>query len=280
MERFRAMGCEVVVGGATAAELEEIRELFDARERTFSRFCPGSELSRVNAAPGDVVVVSPVFRRMLDQALRAAALTDGLVDPTLGAAIEAAGYDRDIAELVADPRPPGEAARWSWRSLSVVGPFLRRPSGLRLDLNGVVKGRTVDDALALLAGPGFVSAGGDLATTEPLDVELPALAAVRVRGALATSSATKRRWLRGGEWQHHLIDPRSGRPSRSPWTDVTVCAGTCVEADVAAKAAFLLGWQGPAWLDRRTLAGRFLLPSGEAVHTRAWLAGVPAVDAA
>ena len=45
--------------------------------------------------------------------------------------------------------------------------------GVQLDLNGVVKAAAVDDALRLLSGPGFVSAGGDLATTRPLDVALP-----------------------------------------------------------------------------------------------------------
>jgi thiamine biosynthesis lipoprotein len=76
-------------------------------------------------------------------------------------------------------------------------------------------------------------------------------------GGLATSGTTKRRWLRAGETQHHLIDPRTGRPSRSRWTEVSVAAGSCLEADIAAKAAFLLDDQGPAWLDARGLPGRF-----------------------
>ena len=50
---------------------------------------------------------------------------------------------------------------------------------------------------------------------------------------------------------------------------MTVAAGSCVAADVAAKAAFLLSDDGPAWLDERDLAGRFR--EGEAVATnRAW----------
>jgi FAD:protein FMN transferase len=93
---------------------------------------------------------------------------------------------------------------------------------------------------------------------------------VSVRGGFATSSRARRRWLRAGEWQHHLIDPATGRPSTSPWTDVSVCASTCLDADIAAKAAFLLGRDGPDWLDDRGLAGRFLLPSGESVSTRGW----------
>jgi FAD:protein FMN transferase len=103
-------------------------------------------------------------------------------------------------------------------------------------------------------------------------VALPEGGFVRlVSGGLATSGRTKRRWLRGGTEQHHLIDPATGRPSESRWDEVTVCGRTCVAADVAAKAAFLLGDDGPAWLDERGLPGRFLADG--AVHeNESWLA--------
>jgi thiamine biosynthesis lipoprotein len=141
-----------------------------------------------------------------------------------------------------------------------------------LDLNGVVKAAAVDDALRLFSGCGFVSAGGDLAANTPLDVELPNGGSARlVAGGLATSGRTKRRWLRGGEHQHHLIDPATRRPSTSPWDEVTVCGATCLAADVAAKAAFLLGDHGPDWLDERALPGRFLA-DGFIRENASWLA--------
>ena len=153
----------------------------------------------------------------------------------------------------------------------MVGRLLVRPVGLELNLNGVVKGQTVDEAVGLLSGDGFVTAGGDYAGRGEFDVALPGGDSVRVtRGGLATSGTTKRRWLRAGVWQHHLIDPRSGRPAESPWAEVTVNAGTCLEADVAAKAAFLLGFDGPAWLDARRLAGRFLAEDGPPVLNDVW----------
>jgi thiamine biosynthesis lipoprotein len=277
---FRSMGCDVIVGGASPRERAGIERLFERRDRRFSRFVPVSELNLVNAYEAETIVVSPAFERMLVEALLAAVLTGGLVDPTLGRAVEAAGYDRDFEQLSTDSSPPGDGDTGRWRELRLAGRCLSRPVGIRLDLNGVVKGKTVDDALARIEGPGFVSAGGDLATRVPLDVELPGGEAISVVGGLATSSRTKRRWLRGGEWQHHLVDPATGRPSASPWTDVTVCAATCADADIAAKAAFLLGRDGPDWLERHGLAGRFLLASGEVVRTAAWRAGVREMTAA
>jgi FAD:protein FMN transferase len=257
--RFEAMGCTIEVGGADARSLAAIKALFRRYDFVFSRFRPDSELNLVNRAGGRPVRVSSLFARALEIALRGAAETEGLVEPTLGGALEAAGYDRDFDELGPDPSPPLPAALGSWHSIRAHGSFLRVPAGVRLDLNGVVKALAADDSLALLTGPGFVSAGGDVAARGGLTVGLPAGGTVTlVQGGLATSGSSQRTWIRGGRQMHHLIDPRTGRPADSSWEQATVCGATCLAADLAAKAALLMGSRGPAWLDARGLPGRFL----------------------
>src|SRR5207237_546617 len=106
-----------------------------------------SELSRLNRDASEVVVISRLFAHAVRTALSAAAATDGLVDPTLGAAVEAAGYDRDFSMLGDDERPPGSPTPGKWRSLRLSGRLLSRPPGTALDLNGVVKSLAVDAAL-------------------------------------------------------------------------------------------------------------------------------------
>jgi thiamine biosynthesis lipoprotein len=138
-----------------------------------------------------------------------------------------------------------------------------------LDLNGVVKAQAVDDALRA-SGARLVAAGGDVAVSVETAIALPGGGEVTLRGGgLATSGTTRRRWLRGGVWQHHLIDPRTGQPSSSRWDEVTVAASSCLQADVAAKAAFLLSDDGPGWLDQRGLPGRFL-EGGRATVNASW----------
>jgi thiamine biosynthesis lipoprotein len=266
------MGCEIVVGGADEDACSAIEALFEKRDRMFSRFRAESELNRVNERSGRPVRVSAAFASMLGLALDAARETDGLVDPTVGAALEAAGYDADFTRLHDDGRTPSSGARGTWSAARVIGRHVLAPAGTTLDLNGVVKSQTVDEALALLPGDGFVAAGGDLAARGGAVVALPLHGTVRlVRGALATSGNDRRRWLRGGTAQHHLIDPRTGAPSRSRWTQVTACGATCVAADIAAKAAFLLDDEGPEWLDARRIPGRFVDADGRSVQSNdAW----------
>jgi thiamine biosynthesis lipoprotein len=267
MDTFRSMGCDVACEVDDAAA---VRERFEDRDARFSRFRVRSELNAVNATRSAVVCVSAPFADMLGVALAAARATAGLVTPAVGGAVLAAGYDRDFDELPGDrPDVPAPAVP-SFRSLSLRSRLLVRGERVLLDLNGVVKGKTVDDALAE-AGGGWVSAGGDIATTVPVRVGLPGgETIVLTGGGLATSSVAVRRWRRGGAERHHLIDPATGRPADSPWRDVSAVAGSCLAADVAAKAALLLGPAGPAWLDRRGLAGRFVTRGGRVVVNEAW----------
>lgn len=267
---FRSMGCEVVVGGAPAPAVGAVRELFDRYDATFSRFRADSELSRLNANGGGRM--SPLFADVLGTALWAAEQTGGLVEPTLGAAVESAGYDRRFACGLDSSAPPGPPRPGSRGGVRRAGLVLLLAPGVRLDLNGVVKALAVDRAAALLGAAGFVSAGGDLAARSGVDVAVGDVA-VRVRGGLATSGTTRRRWLREGRLQHHLIDPRTGVPARSRWLEVTVCGATCLDADVAAKAALLLGDDGAAWLDERGLPGRFACETG-VLENDAWRAAV------
>jgi thiamine biosynthesis lipoprotein len=233
VERFEAMGCEIVVSGAEPAAVAAVLEEW---EDTFSLFRPDSELSRVNRSRVSVVAVSPLFARALTVALDVAAETDGLVEPTLCG---------------------------RWREVRLTGRVLSRPAGLALDLNGVVKSLAVDAAAELIYDEGFVSAGGDIAVRGPVDVALPRGGAIRVvEGGLATSGTASR--------GQHLIDPRSGEPSNSPWEQVTVSGSSCLAADIAAKVAFLLGADGPAWLDERGIPGRFVAQDGEIVESAAW----------
>ncbi len=163
--------------------------------------------------------------------------------------------------LARRPTPPPRRSRVvpSLETVSLRGRMLLRTEPLVLDLNGVVKGRTVDDALALLGrGLGLGrrrprhdrlrSASGCLAAARSPSTRAASPPAVPASAAGAAAALV----------QHHLIDPATGAPARTPWRDVTVAAGSCLAADVAAKAALLLGAAGPSWLDRRGLAGRFV----------------------
>jgi FAD:protein FMN transferase len=270
--RFESMGCTVEVSGAVGPRLQEIAKLFAARDRRFSRFRPDSELTWVNTRSGRPTHVSREFACMLALALDMADVTGGLVDPTVGGAVRDAGYDRDFPLLGDGPRPAAVGGPVpGWRAVRQLGRIVHLPRGCELDLNGVVKSRTVDDAADLLGAPGFVAAGGDVAVRGGTDIALPGEGTVRLlEGGVATSGSSRRRWRCNGTWHHHLVDPSTGASAESPWEQVTVAGRTCLDADVAAKTAFLAGVGGPAWLEDRALPGRFISTGGAVLETARW----------
>lgn len=296
--RFRAMGTDVETllpaGRDAAAGL--VVSVFSAWERRCSRFDAASELSRLNAAAGAPVIVSRGLFDTIATALDAARATDGVFDPTVLRRLESLGYDRTFDAIAPVAPDATEPAPWAgaWDRIVLDRPTwtVQMPAGVGIDLGGIAKGMAVDASLAALAQAGIdhaaVNAGGDLAVlgTPPgadawwVGVETydgGELVAVE-RGALATSSVASRRWVRGGRTLHHLVDPRTGLPAESGLTSVSVTAGACAQAEVAAKTALLLGLtDGSAFLEDRGLSALAIDDAGRRHRIGRW---VPAARSA
>jgi thiamine biosynthesis lipoprotein len=236
----------------------EVESLFSELDRRFSRFREDSELTRLNARAGRTVEVSSGFAALLGFALRGAAETDGLFDPTVLPALTAAGYDRDFDEIEVEatprirPVPPPAPAR-AWHEIRLVGRRVFLPEGVALDFGGVAKGWAVDQVAERLSGLDWalVNAGGDLRVVgrpppgevlvgveHPLEPGAEVGRVLLRGGAVATSSVTRRSW---GAGRHHLIDPRTWLPADTGVLQATVWAPTCAEAEIRSKWALLAG---------------------------------------
>ncbi|GAC1401118.1 MAG: FAD:protein FMN transferase [Ktedonobacteraceae bacterium] len=290
---FRAMGTTVSLllpETQLRIGVEATRDLFAEWEQTLSRFLPESELSRLNRQAGTPVNVSPLLFRVLQAACTAAQETEGLFDPTLLTQLVQIGYDRTFDEVPAivpaheqSPLPGG-----GWRKMRLERRRRRvtLPAGIGVDVGGIAKGMAVDAALTQLrvllgVQTALVSAGGDLAVMGlPAGHEHWPLATAGKDmswtipfqyGALATSGVDRRHWQQGTLTRHHLIDPRSGVSAQSGLWSVTVAAGSCQRAEVAAKTAFLLGaQQGRNFLEDCGLSGLLVRSDGSCSSAGAW----------
>jgi FAD:protein FMN transferase len=298
--RFEAYGTygELLLAGRPAAlgtALRVLRAELDAIDIACSRFRDDSELVAVNAAAGRAVAVSDLLAEAVEVALTAAAQTGGDVDPTLGGALVAAGYDADYPTLPTDrpAGPPPRPGAWPEVELDRAAGTLRVPAGTVLDLGATAKALAVDRAAAAVAaatGAGvLVNVGGDLAAAGPppprgwpvrltddtdrTDVTRPGRTGPVVQlhgGGLATSSTVVRRWRRGGRAYHHILDPRTGLPADPVWRTVTVTAATCVDANTASTAAVVRGRGAPAWLAELGLPSRLVDCAGSVHRVAGW----------
>lgn len=279
---------------AVGAAHDAVRAETAAMDEACSRFRPDSELARVNAAAGTPTRVSPLFAEVVTAALRAAAATEGDVDPTCGAALEAAGYDRDIELLRHEGirftvRGRVPATGWQNVGWNPGTRTLRTPPGCRLDFGAVAKALAADRAAAAVARAlkcgVLVSLGGDIATAGPAPAEgwqikiaddhragddVPGPVIALRSGGLATSSTTTRRWSTTAGDAHHILDPRSGAPATPPWRTVSVTAATCVDANTASTAALVRGGAALPWLAAHGLPARLVREDGSVQTVGGW----------
>ena len=251
------------------AALPRAREVVDAEldaiELAASRFRPDSEISALAAADGVRTPVSPVLADLIEAALSAARMTDGDVDPTVGSAMIALGYDRDIDDLAATaPLLASVTIPVNWTHIEFDGSSVRIPAGTLLDLGATAKAVAADRCAHLVhqqTGSGvLVNLGGDLATAGPApeggwhilvqdtDDDPASQVTIGTDAGLATSSTRRRRWSRGGEALHHIIDPRTGTSVDPVWRSVSVAAGSCLDANTISTAAIIRGYRAPEWI--------------------------------
>ncbi len=270
-----------------------LAEELGAIDRACSRFRDDSELTVVNRAAGRVVAVGPLMIEAIKVALRAARLTDGLVDPTVGTAVRLVGYDRDFGEIerFGPPRHVRVQRVPGWRCVEVdaVRSTVRVPTGVELDLGATAKALAADRAATRLAGElgagVLVALGGDIAVAGdapddgwPVRVvddhahpeRLPGETISLKRGGLATSSIVARQWRSGAELRHHIVDPETGQCTTGPYRTVTATAGCCVDANIATTVAMVLGAGAPAWLGARGFPSRLVTHDGLVQRVGGW----------
>jgi thiamine biosynthesis lipoprotein len=268
--RFEAIGTGWELDTVLPLEPETaaaVAARIDRFDRTWSRFRADAFIARFTAGPvstvfpddarDDAVALLDTYRRLHDA-------TAGAVTPFIGTSLERLGYD---ASYTLVPQGPALAApRWDdvarWD-----GEVLETSVPLVIDVGAAGKGRLVDlvaDALRRHGHEAFtIDASGDLRhehgsrAADPIRVALehpydPGKAigvATIADGALCASAVNRRAW---GDGLHHVIDGRTGEPTRTV-AATWVTAPDAMVADGLATALF--------FSDHATLAEAFAFES-------------------
>ena len=173
---FQALGTTAQVCVTEPRTLDDaaavVEDELAAIDLACSRFRGDSELTALNRAEGRPFEAGPLLFEAFEVAIRAAMLTDGDVDPTVGRSIGALGWNCDFTVLVTRGEQTGfevvPAAGWSAISVDRDRRVVRVPAGVEIDLGATAKALAADrsaQAASLATGGAgvLVNLGGDLA---------------------------------------------------------------------------------------------------------------------
>jgi FAD:protein FMN transferase len=224
------------------------------------------------------------------------------VDPTVGQAVAALGYDRDFVQVAVMGESlrtrPVPAPGW-WRiELDASERSIAVPRGVRLDLGASAKALVADRAAHQIASTThagvLVCVGGDVSVSGPPPTdgwpvgiavdsagpfESGPVVSVSV-GGLASSSTAVRAWRRGGRRLHHIIDPVTGDCASDHWSLVSVAGASCVDANAFSTAAVVWGESAIDRLEAVGLPTRFVRHDGAVSTVAGWPPDAPAGPAA
>lgn len=240
---------------AVFAELKRIESL--------TSFHKSSALADVNQASGTGAVhTNPELLGIIKHSLDFAVRTHGAFDPTLGPISKLWNFSGEGEARIPASEEVREALdRTGWQKVTVdpnAGTVSLAEKGMSLDLGGIAKGYALDRARLVLrehaVTGALVNAGGDIialgekAPGKPwrVGVQDPrnptgivAVAAIKDK-CIVTSGDYERFIEKDGVRYHHILDSRTGYPTRGIQS-VTVMANDGATAQALAKAPFVMG---------------------------------------
>lgn len=266
MYEFDAIGThwwlENLDGGTFSEDIKQSLEQYTTEfDRRYSRFRDDSLIAQL-AFTGRLERPPQEMLDMIDFVYEMHAITKGVFTPLVGNHLQALGYGRITLEKPSNTnKTPNKLKKFNLSSLGEHLDEIVRwntnvvtvPKGCVLDFGGFGKGWLIDEYVKIIQKYGvmrfIVNGGGDLycqsdrpikfALEDPHD-STKILGSIDIqRGALAASSILKRSWETSKGKQHHIIDPKTRKPSNSTVVASFVTAKTALVADALATVLII-----------------------------------------
>lgn len=251
-------------------EVEGLQEEIDAElvniNKLMSTYDTTSELSRFNQYRySDNFEVSRETLAVVNEALRLARLSDGVLDVTVGPLVNLWGFGPNKRPEKVPTQADIDAVRdyVGYEKLSTTPTGLMKANPmLYVDLSTIAKGYGVDEVAAILDAHNLqhylVEIGGEMrvkgergdgsewliAIEKPVTTERAVQKVVSIgTNAIATSGDYRNYYEEDGKRYSHLIDPNTGSPITHDLVSVTVVNPSSMIADGLATAFNVMGWE-------------------------------------
>lgn len=239
--------------------LEDIKKRMLQIHHIFSFFDLESDVGQINQQAGiHPVSVSEDTFHLLSLALYCAGETNGAFDVTAGSLSELWRNAIHSAHLPSKEQITFCQTHCDISKLEldkIHGTAFLKERGMKLDLGGIVKGYAADEARSILLSRGIQNAqinfGGTvivIGKMQKVGIQNPyqktgiSMADIALRNKVVVTSGSYERYIiYHGKRVHHIIDPRTGRPSCSGLLSVSLIGENAGMLDALATGIYCLG---------------------------------------
>lgn len=270
-----------ISGDSDPSILEPIKKRIMQMHNRFSFFNPGSEINQINQQAGiHPVIVSEDTLYLLSRALDYAKETKRAFDVTAGSMSELWRNAIRFATLPSKAEIAFCRTHCDIKNLELDkahGTAFLRKKGMKLDLGGIVKGYAADEARSMLEAQGIQNAqinfGGTVVVIgkmQRIGIQNPfqktgiSMASIPLKNrAIVTSGSYEQCFFHQGKRFHHIIDPRTGKPSCSGLISVSLIGDEAVTLDALATGIYCLGPKvGTSIIRRHGISAIFVTDNG------------------
>ncbi len=249
--------------------LEECMELAEHYEHLLSATIQGSDIWNLNHYQGTYITLSPETIDLLNASLTYARLSDGAVDPTVGALSSLWNFGSDSTATVPEaPAILNALSHVNYQTLSIQGnEAMLLDSEASIDLGFIAKGYIGEQIKAFLVSRGVTSAlinlGGNVVTIgtkpdgtpfrigiqDPFEPSGTATLSLELSDESAVSAGNYERYFeQEGIRYHHILSTENGYPVSSGLSQVTIICKDSTKADALSTLCFILGYEKAASL--------------------------------
>lgn len=229
-----------------------------------SVFKPNSEISKINSNAGlRPVKVSRFTLKLIERALHFSEISEGAFDITIRPVVKLWGIGHKEQHIPTDLELNKIQKLVDYKLLDInsesCSVYLRKRDQ-SIDLGGIAKGYAGDliRQKLLEAGihNGILNFGGTILTIgkktngsswrvgiqNPLNIRGQSVGTINLNdAALVTSGMNERYFIKDGMKYHHIINPRTLKPSRSNALSVTATGSCAMDLDALTTAFFVMG---------------------------------------
>jgi thiamine biosynthesis lipoprotein len=248
--------------------IKQFDSLFYVINNSLSTYIPDSDISKINR--NEITKIDAHFKNVFKASKVIYRQTEGVFDPTIGNVVNAWNFGAEKDKFLTDSTTIDSLMRFvGFNRVGIIGNEIKKQKESYLEFNAIAKGYGIDVIANFLESKGIdnylVDIGGDLRTSGinleskkgwAVGIDDPnfdgnqtysKIILVKDEGLATSGTYRKFKTDENGNRYAHIINTKTGYPTKTNVLSVSVIAKDCMTADAYATAFQAMGIEKVTW---------------------------------